>query len=248
MKKLIVVLFLVFFLSIVSIGITKGGKDKLAVLTPNMEFVEETFIDYGVPSHAGPGPHPTTESKDFHLIQGGIRWFLNATALEYSITGTEDVSGGNTAIENAVATWGGFITTRDFTRDDVNPSTNLCGGDNEIRWGSIDGPGGILATASVCRNVATKEIVGFRVTMDTGDNWAIGNVTGKFDVENVASHEFGHVAGLGHDNPPKSGCLTMYKFASTGETQKRTLGLGYKLGMDKLYSTDNTSPGPGCEL
>ena len=78
----------------------------------------------------------------------------------------------------------------------------------------------------MCRNTATKEIGGFRITIDTDDSWAIGSVSDKFDVENVVAHEFGHVAGLGHGRAPKDGCLTMYRFADEGETQKRSLGLG----------------------
>lgn len=211
---------------------------------PVGEFVAETFVDYAAPSHAGPGPHPTTESSNFQLTQGGIRWFTGG-AVTYQITGSAP-SGGNTAVENAVATWDGFVTTRTLSRDDSSPSANLCGGVNTVQWAAIDGSGGALATASVCRNVATKAIVGFVVTMDSAESWATDGSSGNFDVENVASHEFGHVAGLGHDNPPKSGCLTMYKFAGLGETQKRTLGLGDKLGMDALYSTGDTSAGPGC--
>lgn len=157
------------------------------------------------------------------------------------------MSGGNTAIETAVATWDGFITSRAFARNDTNPTANPCGGNNTVAWASIDGDGNVLATASVCRNVATKEIAGFRIRIDTDESWEIGNVTGTaFDVENVASHEFGHVAGLDHDNQPRSGCLTMYNLAAEGETQKRTLGLGDKLGMDVLYSTGDTTAGPGC--
>jgi len=211
-----------------------------------MEFVSETFVDYAFPSHAGPGPHPTTESSDFQLTQGGIRWFAGSE-VKYQIVGAAP-TGGNTAVEEAVAHWDSFVTTRDFIRDDANPSPNPCGGVNTVQWATIDGPGGVLATASVCRNVASKEIVGFVVTMDSLESWATDGSSNKFDVENVASHEFGHVAGLGHDNPPKSGCLTMYKFAGLGETQKRTLGWGDKLGMDVLYNTGNTSSGPGCGL
>ena len=59
-----------------------------------------------------------------------------------------------------------------------------------------------------------------------------------FDVENVISHEFGHVAGLGHVNAPKDGCLTMYALSGKGEIQKRDLGFGDQLGMDVLYGTD----------
>ena len=122
------------------------------VKAPTKEFVEETFVDYGVPSHAGPGPHPTTESSDFKLTQGGISWFSSST-VKYEITGTEGATGGNTAIESAVATWDGFVTTRTFTKDNSSPSTNPCGGVNAVRWAAIDGSGGVLATASVCRTM-----------------------------------------------------------------------------------------------
>lgn len=213
---------------------------------PTSAFTEEVFVDFAMPSHAGPGPHPTTESSDFQLTQGGIRWFSDGT-VKYKIIGSAP-AGGNAAIENAVATWDGFVTTRAFSRDDSSPSVNPCGGANTVQWAAIDGPGEVLATASVCRNVATKEIVGFVVTMDSAEDWATDGSSDKFDVENVASHEFGHVGGLGHDNPPRSGCLTMYKFAGLGETQKRTLGLGDKLGMNELYATGDTSAGPGCGL
>ena len=128
---------------------------------------------------------------------------------------------------------------------DPTIQTNPCtGSPNTVHWATtIDGPGGALATASVCRNVATKQIVGFVVTVDSTESWATDGSSGNFDVENVASHELGHVAGLGHDNPPRSGCLTMYKFAGLGEIQKRTLGLGDKLGMAALYGSTDIVPG-----
>jgi len=214
---------------------------------PQREFVEEVFIDFAAPTHAGPGPHPTTESSDFKLTQGGIKWF-SGDNVEYRITGTQPVGGGNTAIETAEDTWDFFVTTRTFSRNDATTQTNPCTDNpNTVRWASIDGSGGVLASAAVCRNVATKEIVGFRITIDTAETWIIsGSSTTAFNVENVVSHEFGHVVGLGHDNPPRSGCLSMYKFASPGETQKQTLGLGDKLGMDELYSTGEIGAGLGC--
>lgn len=227
-------------------GLATTGSISLNAKVPLVEFASDTFVDFAKPSHAGPGPHPTTESSDFQLTQGGTRWFSGG-AVKYQITGSAP-SGGNTAVENALATWDSFVTTRTFSRDDASPSTNPCGGVNTVQWAAIDGSGGILATASVCRNVPTKEIVGFVVTMDSAEPWATDGSSDKFDVQNVASHEFGHAAGLGHDNPPRSGCLTMYTFSGVGEIQKRTLGLGDKLGMDVLYGTGDTSPGPGCGL
>lgn len=244
-KLLITIAFLAIGAFFVSTIVTAAPSPRAAA--PTLGFVAETFVDYGIDTHAGNGPHPATESSDFQLTQGGIRWFSGST--EYKVSGTEGVSGGNTAIGNAVATWDGFIVPRSFSHNESTTQTNPCTGNaNTILWSSIDGSGGVLATASVCRNVATKEIVGFVVTMDSAESWATDGSSGNFDVENVASHEFGHVAGLGHDNSPKSGCLTMYRFAGLGEIQKRTLGLGDKLGMDVLYSTGDTGAGPGCGL
>ncbi len=245
-KLLIAPVFLTVGALLVSTVVTAAPSPRATA--PTLEFAAETFVDYAFPSHAGPGPHPATESSDFQLTQGGISWFSGST-VEHRITGTESVSGGNVALESAVATWDGFIVPRTMSRNDSTTQTNPCtGSPNTVQWSAIDGSGGALATASVCRNVATKEIVGFVVTVDSAESWATDGSSDKLDVENVASHEFGHVAGLGHDNPPRSGCLTMYKFAGLGEVQKRTLGLGDKLGMDALYSTGDTSAGPGCGL
>ncbi|MBI4053829.1 MAG: matrixin family metalloprotease [Candidatus Doudnabacteria bacterium] len=251
MRRLIsfaTILIFIFAVSMISIveakGPAKQTPDK-GVKAPQIEFVEEVFVDYKTPTHAGPGPHPTTESDDFSLTMGGISWIVSTTT-KYKIEGGEPVSGANTALEAAEATWDGFVNPANFVRNDADPSPNPCGGSNRIEWGLIDGVGNALAFASVCRNVVTKEIVGFRMKLDTSETWSTNTPASDLDVENVASHEWGHVAGLGHTNKPASGCLTMYNFADDGETQKRTLGLGDKLGMDTFYATGITGPGPGC--
>ena len=154
---------------------------------------------------------------------------------------------GNTAIGTAEATWGGVIATRDFKKDDGTAQTNPCTGSaNVVQWVTIDGVGRILATASVCINLVTRAIVGFVIEIDKEEPWTTSGVSTSFDVENVISHEFGHVAGLGHVNAPKDGCLTMYAISGKGETHKRTLGLGDQLGMDVLYNTDVGGSAVAC--
>lgn len=204
------------------------------------EWVEEVFIDY---SHAGPGPHPSDESNSFHLTQGGIRWFSDGT-VKYKIIG--GTTAQNTAVVAAEETLDGFIVPRVFEQDNDNPTENPCGDFNTVQWVEIDGEGGALASARVCRNVATKEIGGFVITIDTSEPWSVGSSPTTYDIQNALTHEWLHVAGLDHTNAPRDGCLTSYRFAGLGETQKRTLGLGDKLGMNVLYSTGNTSPGPDC--
>lgn len=212
---------------------------------PARDFTVDVFVDHASPTHAGPGPHPTTESNDYALTSGGIRWFAGGN-INYWIRGPEDVAGGNTALETAAATLDALVTSRTFTRVVTGPTANPCGDFNTVLWAPIDGPGGALASASVCRTVGTKEIVGFVLTLDTSETWSTNGAAGTFDVGNAATHEWGHIAGLGHVNGAPGGCLTMYRFGGAGETQKRTLGLGDKLGLDVLYGSGNTTPGPGC--
>ena len=218
--------------------------DAMSAVAPR-PWVQETVIDYVGPrfTHAGPGPHPTTETSSYSLLSGGIRWFNAAATVEYRITGS--VPGGwNTAVVAGAQAWDDLLPGRDFTRKDntsqVNPCTDL---PSTIAWAPIDGEGGILGVTSPCYNLVTKEIVGFAMILDSDDSWGTSGASNEIDVGNVATHEFGHAVGLGHVNAPKDGCLTMYKFATWGEIQKRTPGLGDKLGMAALYGNTDITAG-----
>jgi len=61
------------------------------------------------------------------------------------------------------------------------------------------------------------------------------DVAGKMDLENIATHEFGHAVGLGHTSEPLCVAQTMFPTAPLGETEKRTLEAGDKNGIKKLY-------------
>jgi hypothetical protein len=55
----------------------------------------------------------------------------------------------------------------------------------------------------------------------------------KFDLQNTATHEFGHTYGLDHAN--NSPFNTMYPSATLGETYKRSLAPGDILGLRAVY-------------
>jgi hypothetical protein len=65
--------------------------------------------------------------------------------------------------------------------------------------------------------------------------WSTSGASGAMDVQNIGTHEIGHTFGLDHPKGPGTSCLTMYAYANTGETQKRTLGDGDILGIQALY-------------
>lgn len=92
-----------------------------------------------------------------------------------------------------------------------------------VVWGVFGGP------------PPQRRLVEWDLLMNTA--YPFGNadlVNGVMDTENIAVHELGHAAGLGH---PPNECTeeTMYAFADFGETKKRTLEDGDKAGILSLY-------------
>jgi len=95
---------------------------------------------------------------------------------------------------------------------------------------------GVIAVTSVWYNPATKSIVEFDIMFDT--DWTWGNADGdatKMDLQNIATHEFGHGVGLADVYESACSAATMYGYSDYGETQKRTLELPDITGLQKLY-------------
>jgi len=57
-----------------------------------------------------------------------------------------------------------------------------------------------------------------------------------FDIQNIATHEFGHPVGLDDLYDEIYSELTMYGYSSKGETKKRSLEEGDILGAQARYA------------
>lgn len=173
--------------------------------------------------------------KCFAFLAKGARW----KTTEPYITDTEvDL----TLTETSLNTWDTKVSFNIFgTRatgtpdgaDTVSPDDknevefeNL-GATNTIAytivWGIFYGP------------PSGRELVEWDAVFNSGYAWSLGGEAGKMDYQNIATHEFGHAAGMGH---PDDSCTeeTMYRFASLGETKKRDLNSGDIAGILELYS------------
>ncbi|MBI2676189.1 MAG: matrixin family metalloprotease [Candidatus Aenigmarchaeota archaeon] len=119
-------------------------------------------------------------------------------------------------------------------------------GKNEIMFGRIGEKGAIAMTivwGIFSGPVSGRKLVEYDMVFDDDDfKWGdagqtsetrLGN-TGIMDLQNVATHELGHAAGMGH---PSDMCSqeTMYRFTKYGETKKRTLYSGDIAGIKALY-------------
>jgi len=69
--------------------------------------------------------------------------------------------------------------------------------------------------------------------------WCDGAEVGKFDVQNAATHEVGHILGLSNVNNIDFDDNTMYYTTSFIEIKKRTLEDGDKAGAQYLYPEYN---------
>lgn len=77
---------------------------------------------------------------------------------------------------------------------------------------SFYAPGGIIQEADMCFN-------DYYV-------WSTTGAPGAFDVQNVATHEFGHFLPLRDLYAPQDSEQTMYGYTGLGETKKRSLEWG----------------------
>ncbi len=71
--------------------------------------------------------------------------------------------------------------------------------------------------------------------LNTHFKWSLSAEAGKMDVQNIATHEFGHWFGLADLYSDGDYWLTMYGYGNYGETYKRSLGLGDINGVKAIF-------------
>ena len=236
-----------------------------AIASGEPEVKRVIFIDKFKPVHAGPGSSTdpvdcNTTSDNFQTIGGGITW--QHFPVTYNIN-AKNVNGVNAAdakkaVKDAFDTWDaeqhGGDSDGKFFRDTKKRGQ----ADIKVGWSFIDGPGGTLAFAVTSYFPQSKEIVSVDIVFDSGDSWNTftnllcgpqGNGS-EFDIEDVAAHEIGHGLGFAHVNALADNKNTEYTFIIfAGETHKRSLAEGERLGMKDLYggfSDDNGNGGSGA--
>lgn len=146
------------------------------------------------------------------------------------------------AVRNAAANWtnvgcsyfvfpyGGTTTVQTVGND----------GTNVVVWGAL--PAGILGRTTYWYYTDSGEIVEADMMLNTLYDWAAGNTvpSGRFDVESVVLHEFGHWLSLGHDSEPAA---VMYAGLPPG-VKKRKLHASDIAGICHIYPRQQATPTP----
>lgn len=106
---------------------------------------------------------------------------------------------------------------------------------NSIVFGRYYYPSAIAVTAT-WYNTVSGQIYENDMLFNTDFRWGNGLLDGtKMDMQNIATHEFGHVLGISDIYESSCSDVTMYGYASQGETIRRTLESPDIMALSGLY-------------
>jgi len=248
MKKLIYLMAVIAILGIIVSGCiaplksvvptSEKGNPKPELGTPTLEKI--TFIHYAKPNDRSKPVWDDTVDM-YKLLFGGIKWTETMTyEVNPDESGLKDKEVFN-ALGASLDTWDTAITGEfELFGDPKVLSTELNPGDLDYRnivvWEDLSEIYGanVIAVTSFWFNPALKVIVDSDVVFSTHYDWSVIGATGKMDLQNIATHEFGH-NGLNDLYMSPSVKLTMYGYSNYGEIDKRDLGTGDISGIQELY-------------
>lgn len=160
------------------------------------------------------------------FIYNDYKWFGTSPVVDYYINeNTSDCIGEGAAVQRGADTWNNACDVVDFSFEyggscsSTGSSQNFI---NCITWGTTAGS---LATTYYWYYVGTiNEIFECDVVFNDDYTWSTDTDTpsGKYDVESVALHEFGHWLNLKDLYDPADSDKVMYGYLMNGE-EKREL-------------------------
>lgn len=117
-------------------------------------------------------------------------------------------------------------------------SSTGCGatdGRNVVAFGSL--PANVLGFTCVTYLTESRRSIEADMLLNRGHSWTIGiaDCIVSLVLEAIATHEFGHVYGLGHVSEAGHGELTMSRAVGACDAAPSTLGLGDMLGLEARY-------------
>ena len=208
---------------------------------------QRIFIHYA----RGRQPKPPSEGGRGYYKLIGAKWLSLPVPLEVNPTGcgTDErfvLAAIATAAEEwddgAYSAWGGvppnlfaggiMIVNKGY--NDLAWTADKRDGCNTIIWGNYPTSGVIAVT--IIWYIPNIAILEFDAVFDTDYAWGDAKTTPNvMDVENIATHELGHGAGLDDLYEAVAYQETMYGYSALEEIIKRDLYKGDKQGITKLY-------------
>lgn len=194
------------------------------------------FVHYVKPVNPGkPGKNETC----YKLM--GVKWADIDLPVDYVINPTNPKNLSEnfiiSAISTSTETWDNATSKELFDNysEDYNAQYGVQDFKNVIAFGNYP-QSGVIAITSIWYTRIGKRIVEFDILFDT--DWIWGNAdsdSNVMDLQNIATHEFGHAVGLNDVYNTVCSEVTMYGYSNYGETKKRTLEQADIIGLQKIY-------------
>jgi hypothetical protein len=203
-----------------------------------------TFIHYKKAFVKPPSAGGGKSAKCYGFLANGAKWktnepyYINPTGSGTDSSLVESaVSAGTVQWEN----YGGNIFGDGYI--DTNASYNGGSYDekNTVSFGGGLEPG-IIAVTNIWGFFggapSTRELVEWDLLFNNSAGWTWGDGatnSALMDVQNIATHEVGHAAGMGDLYETSCNLETMFGYSTEGETIKRNLNNGDIKGIQTLY-------------
>ncbi len=193
------------------------------------------FIHYAKPAGTASTGNP---NACFKLM--GVKW--NPLPVSYAInpSNPQNLSPEFVAssISTSAETWDSATSAELFNNVysvDYSAQYGVQNYQNAIAFGSYP-QNNVIAVTSVWYTRVGKRIVEFDMLFNTNYLWGDASANASFmDLENIATHELGHAAGLSDIYSTSCNTVTMYGYSGYGETSKRTLEAPDVAGLQKMY-------------
>jgi hypothetical protein len=151
------------------------------------------------------------------------------------------------AVKNSFEAWDGKVNTNLFYDSPVvNSKAKASLGrpdyKNIVTWGRLS-DNNVIAVTNYWYYTATMEIIDADMIFNTYYKWGIDqdgegadySITTAFDIQNIGTHEAGHVCGLNDIYDPAYSAMTMYGYGDSGEVNKISLDGGDIKGIQAIY-------------
>ncbi|MFI6704229.1 matrixin family metalloprotease [Streptomyces sp. NPDC050509] len=225
------------------------GADADATDTTAPEDTEVADADaMAAPGACSDGAYTTADRKEY----GSYEWWIGDGGMPGGLSRTNALGAFYDAIDNVTQSYNNCGYTDQVGAKhnyraptsweaDINNKGQCTARDGLSTWDAGDLKSGVVA--STCswtwpmpgvKNDLREADVRFNTHDYDFTNKPTSSCSNKYDIRSVATHEAGHIFGLGH---VKSGHenLTMYTNAFTCTTKARTLGKGDVLALRSIY-------------
>ena len=165
----------------------------------------------------------------WHLPAAGITWKLSESTVPTNVS----LSDAYTAIQNSFATWNNADSGKTFSDGGrTNAKNTRLDGTNAIMWKRLGAS--TIGVTYVWYRTSNNQVIEVDTAFNSRYPWAIFDskdgecqtTPDAYDVQDIATHEFGHWVGLDDLYSDADIDLTMYGFGAGGELKKRSLGAG----------------------